>query len=104
MKFTKGDKIWFYGERLPYKVRTCNDRYIICTKPFNPKRTVLYTIIDLHEQIRGTENLIFCMGFETDEQCEKALYRLITGESEVSHRNRVKLEILKVKQKEGINA
>lgn len=95
MKLTKGDKIWFPGERRPYKVRACDDRYAICTKPFNPKRTVLYTIIDLYEQVRGTENLIFCMGFETDEQCEEALCRLITGESEVSHRNRVELHILK---------
>lgn len=95
MIFNIGDKVWFPCERRPYKVRACNERFVICTKPFNPKRTVLYTIIDLELNIRGTENLIFCMGFESDEDCAEALQRLVSGESEVSHRNRVKLQILK---------
>lgn len=96
MTFAVGDKIYFPTEKRPYKVRACDDRYIICTKPYNPKRTVLYTIIDLKENIRGTENLIFCMGFQTDELCEEALCRLIAGETEVSYRNRVELSIVKV--------
>ncbi|WP_148289423.1 hypothetical protein [Fibrella aestuarina] len=32
----------------------CADRFLICTKPFNPRRTVLYTIVDLKKGIHGT--------------------------------------------------
>lgn len=93
-----GDKIWFAAEKRPYTVRACDERFIICTKPFNPSHTVQYTIIDLQENIRGTENLIFCMGFESDKDCNKALKRLndINHPSEVSHRNRVELDIIKI--------
>ena len=90
-KFKVGDKISFAGERNAYTIRACDSRFLICTKPFNPKRTVLYTIVDLQEKIRGTENLIFGMGFETDEDCREALQRLQSGETEISHRNRVEL-------------
>jgi hypothetical protein len=90
----KGDKIWFVEEKRPYTIRTRNKRFLICTKPFNPKRTVLYTIVDLEKQIRGTENLVFCMGYESDEDCNEALIRLETGESEISHRNNIPLKIL----------
>lgn len=89
----KGSKVYFKGEKRPYEVRCRNDRFIICTKPFNLKNTVLYTIIDLARNVRGTENLIFGMGFETDEDCLDALVRLKSGESEVSYRNFVPLEL-----------
>ena len=91
----KGEKIWFNSEKKPYTVRAGNERYSICTKPFNFQKTVLYTIVDWVEKVRGAENLIFCMGFETDEECEEALRRLIDGESEVSSRNRVDLIVTK---------
>ena len=90
-KFKVGDKIHFVGERNAYTIRACDSRYQICTKPFNPQRTVLYTIVDLQEKIRGTENLVFGMGFETDEECQEALQRLQSGKTEISYRNRVEL-------------
>lgn len=90
--FHVGQKIKFKSERLRYTVQACNDRYAVCTKPFNPKHTVLYTIIDLKEQIRGTENLIFGLGAETREQCKAMLQRITSGETEISRRNRVPLE------------
>ena len=70
-KFKVGDKIHFEGERNAYTIRACDSRYLICTKPFNPRKTVLYTIVDLQEKVRGTENLVFCMGFETDKIAKK---------------------------------
>lgn len=92
----KGDKILFVEESKPYKVRAVGDRYIICTKPYNLKHTGLYTIIDKQENVRGTENLVFCMGAETDEQCENMLERLEKGESEISRRNTVLCCIFKI--------
>lgn len=86
-------KIKFANEKQRYTVKCRNDRFTVCTKPFNLAHTVLYTIIDFKENIRGTENLIFCAGYETDEECVEALERLATGETEISHRNRVPLDI-----------
>jgi len=89
-----GDKIRFRGETRPYTIRCRSERYLVCTKPFNLKKTVIYTIVDLIKGIRGTENTVFCMGFESDQDCNEALERLESGDSEVSHRNFVKLEII----------
>lgn len=88
-----GDKITFNEERMSYTIRACNERYAVCTKPFNPRRTVLYTIVDFENNIRGTENFIFGMGAETKQDCEEMLKRLISGETEISHRNRISLNI-----------
>lgn len=87
------DKIKFRDEKQRYTVQACNARFCVCTKPFNARRTVLYTVIDFKLNIRGTENLIFGMGAETREQCEEMLQRLISGETEISHRNRIALDI-----------
>lgn len=91
-----GSRIWFNGEVNPYKVRARNSRYIICTKPFNPKRTVLYTIIDLQTDMRGPDNNVFCMGYETDEQVEANMRELERGQLEVSRRRAVPLDVLTV--------
>ncbi len=104
--FNLGDKIYFEGEKRPYKVRAYNKRYVVCTKPHNPMNTVLYTIIDLEENIRGPENLLFGEGFETNQQCWNAIHRLhgfpehdVPPESTVSHINRVPLLIERVTRK-----
>ncbi len=91
--FEVGQRIIFFGEKMPYKVRAFNDQFAICTRPYNFKRTVFYTIIDLKRGVRGTENLIFCMGFKTVEQCKEAIERLSNSETEVSYRNFVRLII-----------
>lgn len=98
--YNVGDRIKFKEEKQRYTIQACDERFLICTKPFNARKTVLYTIADLKKQIRGTENLIFCMGFETRELCQEALERLQKGESEVSYRNRIPLNIEKHEAKE----
>jgi hypothetical protein len=97
----KRSKITFAEEKHPYVVRAIGKRYAVCTKPFNLKHTVLYTVIDIDEKIRGTEDLIFGMGAETEKDCNEMLYRLEHGESEVSYRNRVPLIIKKVTNGRG---
>ena len=94
--FSVGQKVFFAKEKRPYTVQACDERFAICTKPFNLKQTVLYTIIDPERQVRGTENLIFCMGFETTNDCQEALGRLQSGESEVSYRNWCHLDVVRV--------
>jgi hypothetical protein len=95
MTLTKGQLVRFAEEKRPYRVKAANERFAVCTKPY--PGSCLYTIIDFEKQIRGTENLIFCMGFTTAELCEEALERLTTGETKVSHRNRCELNIVEVK-------
>ena len=70
-----------------------NVAFAVCTKHFNARKTVLYTVIDRYKQIRGTENLVFGCGAETAAQCQEMLDRLTQGESEVSYRNNIKLNI-----------
>lgn len=95
-----GDKIRFAEEEKSYTVQAAGPRYLVCTKPFNLRRTTLYTVVDLMEQVRGTENLVFGAGAETRQQCEEMLCRLegrdveIGFTTEVSHRNRIPLIVL----------
>lgn len=84
-----GDPVFVPNEVRPYRVKCRDDRFIICTKPFNPQRTVMYFIIDLERYVRGTDNSVFCQGYETQEQCEERLRDLQSGRLEVSYRNYV---------------
>ena len=96
MKFKKGDKIYFKSEKRPYRIKACNNRYLICTKPFNLRHTVIYTIVDLYENVRGTNNLVFNpYDYAIQEDIEECLRDLENPKHpcEVSHRNRIKLDI-----------
>lgn len=94
-----GERIWFAEERRPYVVRACDDRYLVCTKPFNIHHTVLYTIVDLHEGIRGADNY-WKWGGHYDYQkaldCWQCLDDLYSGEVEISRRNVTKLSIVRI--------
>lgn len=96
----KGTRIYFAEEKAPYKIRARNGRYLVCTKPFNLRKTVIYTLVDLAEEIRGTENLVFGMGAETDADCLAMIKRTEGdtdfGATEVSHRNRIPLRVVRV--------
>lgn len=94
-----GDKIYGPFEKYPYKVRARDDRYIICTKPFNLKRTVIYFIIDTKLGIMGPDNAIFCSGYETDEQCQKRLEELQQGLIEVSRRRKININVTTEREK-----
>ena len=95
---SKGDKVWFANKKKPYKVRACNDRFAICTQPYNFKpHTVIYTIVDFERNVRGMDNYVFGIyDYYSDEDCEQALQELISNEMEVSYRNYVELDITKV--------
>ena len=93
MRVEVGDKVYIPKEKRPYKVRARDDRYIICTKPYNPQHTVMYFIIDLEEQRRGPDNMVFCFGYESDEDCAERLKELQEGKIEVSRRRDVPLDI-----------
>jgi hypothetical protein len=101
-KIPVGSKIKFKEEKQGYTVQASNVAFAICTKPFNAKKTVLYTVIDWNKNIRGRENLIFGMGAETRDQCNEMLERLTQGESEVSGRHFIPLNIEKLEVKDDV--
>lgn len=91
---TVGSRIKFASEGQRYTVQARSERYAICTKPFNARRTVLYTIIDFQRGVRGRDNLIFGRGYETREACEENLAEMTpSGTVEVSWRHYVPLDI-----------
>lgn len=91
-----GSKIWFAEEVRPYTIRCRDSRYLICSKPFNPKRTVLYCIVDLLSKWRAPENLIFSRDVVTDAECKELLWRLKSGETALSRRKGLKLAVSKI--------
>ena len=93
MKVDVGDKVYISGEKKPYKVRARDDRFIICTKPFNLQHTVFYFIIDLTNNWRGPDDRVFCFGYETDEDCKDRLKELQNGEIGLSRRRGMPLDI-----------
>ncbi len=92
-KLYEGNKIKFAEEKQMYNIRAGNDRYLICTKPFNPRHTVLYSIVDLLENIRGTNDYIFNpYDYSLTTDCRQCLKDLISGEVKISTRNRIPLK------------
>lgn len=100
MNFKVGDKVKFKQEKQRYTVRACNDRFLICTKPFNVKKTYLYTIVDLEKGIRGADNY-YCR-FDYLTESEEALKLLIESTLDkeerdydfyISGRRRIKLDL-----------
>ena len=93
MKVAVGDKVYIPTDKRPYTVKARDERYIICTKPFNARHTVLYFIIDLVDRWRAPDNMIFCHGYETDEECRERLKELQDGVIELSRRRGIPLDI-----------
>ena len=88
-----GDKVYVPNEKKPYRVKARDERYIICTKPFNLRHTVLYFIVDLVDKWRAPDNMVFCGGYETDEDCKKRLAELQNETIELSIRRGIRLDI-----------
>jgi hypothetical protein len=95
-----GDKIKMEREKQRYTIRALDERYVILTKPFNARKTYLYTIVDLERKDRGACNLIFGLPCDvnTPESAAEALEMLKNGEMEVSYRNCLPLEDSELQQ------
>ena len=89
-----GDKIKFNTEKQRYTVKAKNERYLICTKPYNLIHHVLYTIIDLDRFVRGRNDRIFNpYDYMMQEKIDRCLGDLISGKVEVSWRHCIPLDI-----------
>lgn len=99
----KGDSVWFAASKKSFQVRECNERFAICTQPFNLRpNTVIYTIIDFERNVRGMDNLVFGIyDYYLDEDCKLAMEDLLHGDMEVSWRSgkNVSLDIFRIDHK-----
>lgn len=93
MRVDVGDKVYIPGNKKSWKVRCRDDRYIICTQPYNPKHTVQYFIVDLKEKWRAPDDRVFCFGYESDEDCQERLKELQNREIFLSQRRGLPLDI-----------
>ncbi|WPV66305.1 hypothetical protein [Chitinophaga sp. LS1] len=94
-----GDKIIFAPWKRAYTIKARNERFIICTQPFNFHHTVFYTIIDMERGVMGPNNLVFNMyDYAKQEDIDQCLLDLINPEEtvEVSYRKSVALDIVSV--------
>ena len=119
-KLKLNQEVFFIGENLPMKVKAISDRYAICSRnldrkedddllAFEVKRGAVsskkeafdklkdnpvYSILDFDEEVRGADNYIFSkFDYADSEECSEAIEELNNEEMEISHRNRVKLNI-----------
>lgn len=81
-----GDRLRFAEEKRSYTVRAVSDRWVICTKPFAARQSVIYTVLDLHHQVRGVDNHVLSLGYETDDDCIHALAQFLGGTAALSSR------------------
>lgn len=99
LDYAVGDKIYFKTDKKPFKIQACNERYIIATKPYNFKKTFLYTIVDFERCLRGCDNYHCAYEYDNPKEAAEALECLITQkplELEVSYRHFIPLDIVKV--------
>ncbi len=80
------------SEKQRYTVQAADGRFVICTKPFNARKTYLYFVADLKTGLRGPVNWPYGFPFEeelnTPEGGERLLAMLNSGEATHSRRNR----------------
>ena len=93
--YEPGDRIRFDSEKMSYKIIAASDRYLICTRPYNPQRTYQYTIVDLVDKMRGPDNMLLGPLYDYDDkkEAEKALIDLENGELSLSPRRSKELVI-----------
>lgn len=93
-------KIKFDNEKQRYTVQARNDRFVIMTKPFNAKKTYLYTIADMKRLERGPCNLIFGLpcAVDTPDGAQEALAMIEAGYMDVSYRKCVSLSETEIAQ------
>lgn len=99
LEYTVGDKIYFKGDKKPFRIQACNERYIIATKPFNLKKTFLYTIVDFERCVRGRDNHYCAFEYDDPKEAAEALKCLETQEPLelcVSYRHFIPLDILHI--------
>ena len=91
-KVKVGDKVYGRWEKRAYTVMARNERYVIISKPFNPKKTAQYSIIDLQEWFMWPDNYIMWMyDYLDNKSCDKAIADLWKWGMQISKRRWIAL-------------
>ncbi len=96
MKCKIGDKIKFKTEKQRYTVRARDERFIIATKPFNLRKTYLYTLVDLKKKKRSSDDWHCKYDYENEFEARLAIRELNDGTIELSSRQIIDLDIERV--------
>lgn len=71
-----GTKIQWKGQKKRFRVIARNDNFIIITRPYNPKKTFEYSILDLEYMECNKDNYYCRYNYQDIEECKKALEEL----------------------------
>lgn len=73
-----GAKITWKGQKKRFEVIARNDNFIIITRPYNPKKTYEYSILDLEYMECSKDNSVFGPKYDysNEKECEEALKEL----------------------------
>jgi len=119
-KIKEGQKIYFLGEDLPFKVIIADENFAICTRDLckkydsellehevemdayssieeayhNTKNEMVYSIIDFKNNVRGPHDFVFNpYDFKDINSIKELLSDLISGKADISGRNMCDLNI-----------
>lgn len=87
-----GERVKLAATKRLWNVKARSDRFIVLTQPFNPKRSFIYTVIDLKYGIRGPHNS-YGHPVTNDEQATKVVEALEAGAIQISRRRQVTLDV-----------
>lgn len=69
-------KIGWKGQKRKFKVIARNDNFIIIARPYNPKKTFEYSILDLEYMVCNHDNYYCKYDYANEKECIKALREL----------------------------
>lgn len=69
-------RIGWKGQKKTFKVIARNDNFIIIVRPYNPKKTFEYSILDLEYMECNHDNYYTKYDYSNKEECEEALKEL----------------------------
>lgn len=71
-----GAKIGWKGQKKKFKVIARNDNFIIIARPYNPKKTFEYSILDLEHMQCNHDNCYNKYNYSNKDECMEALIEL----------------------------
>lgn len=80
-------RVGWKGQKKTFKVIARNDNFIIIVRPYNPKKTFEYSILDLEYMECNHDNYYTKYDYSNKEECEIALRELQETRDEVKRTN-----------------
>lgn len=84
-------RIGWKGQKKTFKVIARNDNFIIIVRPYNPKKTFEYSILDLEYMECNHDNYYTKYDYSNKEECEEALKELQETRDEI-HETKIRFD------------